>query len=93
MPAGAKGSPPPHPSWQVRKFRRRQIMMYNSSAKMSHEESSGGLSHRDSAGDLGLEETSSRYEDDDEAVSTRRLSTWPARPAHTPLTIPRRSLC
>ena len=26
----------------MRKFRRRQIMMYNSSAKMSHEESSGG---------------------------------------------------
>ena len=68
-------------------------MMYNPSAKLSHEESSGGLSHRDSAGDLGLEETSSRYEDDDEAVRTRRRSAWPARPAHTPLTIPRRSLC
>ena len=41
-------------------------MMYNPSAKLSHEESSSGLSHRDSAGELGLEETSSRYEDDDE---------------------------
>ena len=66
----------------MRKFRRRQIMMYNPSAKLSHEESSSGLSHRDSAGDLGLEEISSRYEDDDEAVRTRRLSTWSARTAH-----------
>ena len=66
-------------------------MMYNPSAKLSHEESSSGLSHRDSAGDLGLEETSSRYEDDDEAVRTRRLSAWPARTAHhsAPLTTPR----
>ena len=59
-------------------------MMYNPSAKLSHEESSGGLSHRDSAGDLGLEETSSRYEDDDEAVRTRRRSTSSAHRSPLP---------